>query len=110
MSIKTGNLTHDQLLRTATFTVVIFSLVIFGAFMPLVISYYKKVERELMISGNLTDQSIQPLLSMDSKINWTDTNKIQRKTIFIHSLYADAFDNPTVFEYMFYHPENLDDE
>ncbi len=63
ISIQTGSVQNDEVLVSTTLILVFFTTIIFGALLPTVIVYYKKVDHDLMIGGDKKTECVDEIAS-----------------------------------------------
>jgi NhaP-type Na+/H+ or K+/H+ antiporter len=89
ISIQTGSVKNDEVLVSTTLILVFFTTIIFGAMIPSMIKYYKKVDSEMMIFTKR--ESDDKIINRENGISMKDMEEIA---------------SHGTFEYTFSHPNN----
>ena len=102
ISIQTASVTNDQVLVSTTLILVFVTTILFGAFLPFVIDYYKKIDIQMNVPKAIKDEEFGEY----KNINQTEfsTNGFKQENEFNSK--SENGHLPCTFEFSYSHPNN----
>jgi NhaP-type Na+/H+ or K+/H+ antiporter len=106
VSVNTGNKALDDMISTGTLSIVIFTIVVFGIFLPLIITFYKSLENTKTLEElKEENDNKKSLLESQEKLQKQKFALKRRGTKMLIS-FEDAFNSD--FSYM--HPNHIQED
>jgi len=102
VSINTGDIFLDKLLSTSVLSIVVFTIITFGIFMPLIVQFYKTLDNtkspeQIRKDEDQQQSLLRKKLKYDKKVF-----ALERKGSHILHNFEDAF----LAKFTYFHPNN----
>ncbi len=105
VSVNTGNKLLDSMISTGTLTIVIFTIIVFGIFLPLVVSFFKSFENTKTLEEKEREEQLQRSLMEKQQLFEHKKSALKRRSSITFTNYEDAFNH----EFSYFHPNNCEE-